>query len=179
MFKTTTFTRMVVISILYSFFRSGWSIYGIVVVARETSCVGKNANGAHIFSIVSVISNMVQVVVIVLIGSFLIGLYVAKLVQKDKKKEKGQYSQLDDLSSYVNQSVPLMEEDSKASEKHEEELELESSVHNLIIENNFSSNGCSFPVDEIILEDEVNHEDIAVEHLDLDPIDEIKLKFNL
>ncbi|KAG2393626.1 hypothetical protein C9374_007157 [Naegleria lovaniensis] len=171
--------KMVVIAILYSFLRSGWSIYGIVVVARETSCVAKHANGAHIFSIISIISNVIQVVVITLIGSFLVGLYVAKLVQRDKKKEKRQYSKLDDLNSYVNQSVLFTEVDSHESEIQENYSQFEANNESIMVEKPLPTNDCSFPVDEVILEDEVNPEDIDVEHLDMDPIDEIKLKFNL
>lgn len=162
---------MIFTSILFLLIRLGWTIYGVFLVAKEVSCVviDEVANGAHLFSIISVSSNFLQIITITLVGSFLIGVKISHTIQEEKRKKEEGKSLLnyDKLYSAVNQSVPatLFEEAEDEDEEYLHEKPIQTSEF-------------SFPVDEIITEDEVQ-EEIDVEHISMDPIDEIKLKFNL
>ena len=162
--------KLVFVSVLYVLIKLAWSIYGIVLVAKEKSCVDQNANGAHIFSILSISSNLIQNVTIVLVGSFIIGLKVAKMIEEEQKKSSQRKSfYYDHIYSVVNQI------DTKETEKEKDATQQDVPL----IPPPVRQNEYSYPVDEIILEDEIVADVMDVEQIELDPIDEIKLKFNL
>ncbi|KAL9648947.1 hypothetical protein ABK040_008327 [Willaertia magna] len=167
--------KLIFIATLYVLFLIAWSTLGVVYVAREKSCVGDNANGAHLFSIVHVVSNFFQCVVILTFGSFLIGLNVARKVREEMEKKSDASKTFDNLNHLVNYNDDRTEETITESNRvfpfGEEEKELEP---------------YTYPIDEIDenydSDEEIEGENIVTieeENTDELTLELIKLKYNL